>query len=261
MKKQIFITNAEKAAKCWNERLDKAMKKKGYSQYKLVKVLNERYGTNFTQAMVSDWLHVGEPSKRSDGTERHIGFPVYTNMLIIADFFNVDVGYLTGETDMETFTIKKVSEYTNLTGDAVNAILKITGSKRSCIDWGYESEKYRRVLNKLLISSEFIEFVKALGDMEDVYAEKKITQQPLKVLCEELGNELFDVACKYNGSCAEELEGLNLSEEEINAINLFDKAQDDSYSLYLKNEYDIKVSKYSVQEALTLLINGLYSSE
>lgn len=261
MKKQIFISNAEKAAKCWNERLDKAMKEKGYSQHKLIKALNERYGTNFTQAMVSDWLHVGEPSKRSDGTERHIGFPVYTNMLIIADFLNVDVGYLTGETDMETFTVEKVSKYTNLSEEAINSVLKITGNDRSCINWGYESEKYRKVLNKLLISSEFIEFVKALGDMEAVYADKNKTQQPLETLCEELGTELFDVACKYNGFCTEELEGLHLSEEEIDAINHFDKAQDDSYSLYLKNEYDIKVCKYSAQEALTLLINRLYSDE
>ena len=261
MKKQIFISNAEEAAKCWNKRLDETLKKRGYSQHKFKTELNERYGTNFTQAMISDWLHVGESPRRSDGTERRIGFPVYTNMLIIADFLNVDVGYLTGETDMETFTVEKVSKYTNLSEEAINSVLKITGNERSCINWGYHSEKYKCVLNNLLTSSEFAEFVKALGDMEDVYAEKKKTQQPLEALCEELGNELFDVACKYNGSCAEELEGLNLSEEEINAIILFDKVQDDCRSLYLKNEYDIKVCKYSVQEALTLLINRLYSDE
>ena len=261
MKKQIFISNAEEAAKYWNKRLDEVLKKRGYSQYKFKTELNERYGTNFTQAMISDWLHVGEPSKRKDGTTRHIGFPVYTNMLIIADFLNVDVGYLTGETDMETFTVEKASKYTNLSEEAINAVLKITGNKRSCINWGYHSEKYKGIINNLLTSTEFVEFVKALGDMEDVYAEKEKTQQPLKVLCEELGNELFDVACKYNGSCPEELEDLHLSEEEINAINLFDKAQDDSYALYLKNEYDIKVCKYSVQEALALLINRLYSDE
>ena len=246
----------KKKAECWNHRLQFCLDNKNLTQTEFADRLNERYDTKFTQTTISDWLNVD--NYRGN---RKIGFPKYENMVLIAEYLEVDLGYLTGETDMETFTIKKVSEYTNLTGDAVNAILKITGAKRSCIDWGYHSEKYKGVLNNLLTSSEFVDFIKALGDMEDVYADKKKTQQPLKVLCEELGNELFDVACKYNGSCAEELEGLNLSEEEINAINLFDKAQDDSYSLYLKNEYDIKVSKYSVQEALTLLINGLYSSE
>jgi len=261
MKKQIFISSAEKAAKCWNKRLAATLKKRGYSQHKFKTELNERYGTNFTQAMISDWLHVGESPRRSDGTEHRIGFPVYTNMLIIADFLNVDVGYLTGETDMETFTVEKVSKYTNLSEDAIRSVLKITGNDRSCINWGYHSEKYKGVLNNLLTSSEFIELVKALGDMEDVYAKKKKTQRPLEELFHKLGEELFDVALKYNGSCTEELESLNLTEEEINAINLLDKAQNDSYSLYLKNEYDIKVCKYSVQEALTLLMNRLHADK
>lgn len=246
----------KKKAECWNHRLQFCLDNKNLTQTEFADRLNERYDTKFTQTTISDWLNVD--NYRGN---RKIGFPKYENMVLIAEYLEVDLGYLTGETDMETFTIKKVSEYTNLTGDAVNAILKITGAKRSCIDWGYHSEKYKGVLNTLLTSSEFVDFIKALGDMEDVYADKKKTQQPLEALCEELGNELFDVACKYNGFCTEELEGLHLSEEEIDAINHFDKAQDDSYSLYLKNEYDIKVCKYSAQEALALLINRLYSDE
>ena len=246
----------KKKAECWNHRLQFCLDNKNLTQTEFADRLNERYDTKFTQTTISDWLNVD--NYRGN---RKIGFPKYENMVLIAEYLEVDLGYLTGETDMETFTIKKVSEYTNLTGDAVSAILKITGAKRSCIDWGYHSEKYKGVLNTLLTSSEFVDFIKALGDMEDVYADKKKTQQPLEALCEELGTELFDIACKYSGSCTEELEGLHLSEEEIDAINHFDKAQNDSYSLYLKNEYDIKVCKYSAQEALTLLINRLYSDE
>lgn len=246
----------KKKAECWNHRLQFCLDNKNLTQTEFADRLNERYDTKFTQTTISDWLNVD--NYRGN---RKIGFPKYENMVLIAEYLEVDLGYLTGETDMETFTVEKASKYTNLSEEAINSVLKITGNDRSCINWGYESEKYRKVLNKLLISSEFIEFVKALGDMEAVYADKNKTQQPLETLCEELGTELFDVACKYSGSCTEELEGLHLSEEEIDAINLFDKAQDDSYSLYLKNEYDIKVCKYSAQEALTLLINRLYSDE
>lgn len=242
----------KKKAECWNHRLQYCLDNKNLTQTEFADRLNERYDTKFTQTTVSDWLNVD--NYRGN---RKIGFPKYENMVLIAEYLEVDLGYLTGETDTETFTIKKVSEYTNLSGDAVNSILKITGSERSCINWGYESEKYRRVLNKLLISSEFIDFVKTLGDMEDVYAEKKKTQQPLKSLREEFGNELLDVAYRYNGSCAEELKDLNLTEEEINASILLDKIQDDCRPL----DYHIKVCKYSAQEALTLLINRLYSDE
>lgn len=261
MKKQIFTSNAEKAAKCWNERLAIAMKKFGCSQYKLVKDMNERYGTNFTQAMISDWLHVGDFSKRSGRTKRRIGFPIYTNMLIIADYFDVDVGYLTGETDMKTYTTEKVSNYIHLSENAIDAVLKITGSKRSCLNWGYDSIKYRRTMDNLLMSAKFIDFIKALGDMDDVYSERKKINRPLERLSEELGEELFDIACEYSGFSDKELESLNLTEDEIKAIIRLDKAEDECYSLYLKNEYDMKVCKYSVQEALNVLVNQLYSGE
>lgn len=226
-----------------------------------MKELEKNYDAKFTQAMISEWQRIGYTVRKSNGTERQIGFPVYKNMAIIADFLGVDVGYLTGETEMKTFTIEKVSDYTNLSENAINSILKITGTTHSCIDWGCESEKYKRVLNKLLESSEFIELIKALGDMEDIYAEKAKTQQPLEKLYQELGSELFDVACKYSGSCAEDLESLNLTREEINAIHLFDKAQDECYSLCQKNEYDIKVYNYNAYKAFDILINQLYSNE
>ncbi len=251
----------EERGEKWNEKLKEILKEKDITQSKFVKELNDNYDTNFTQAMISEWLRIGETARKSDGTERKIRFPVYKNMAIIADFLGVDVGYLTGETNMETFTIEKVSNYTNLSEKAINSILKITGTTHSCIDWGDESEKYKRVLNKLLESSKFIELIKALGDMEDIYAEKEKTQQPLERLYQELGSELFDVACKYSGFCAEELEGLNLTREEINAIHLFDKAQDECYSLCQKNEYDIKAYNYNTYKAFDILMNQLYPNE
>ena len=135
----------KKKAECWNHRLQFCLDNKNLTQTEFADRLNERYDTKFTQTTISDWLNVD--NYRGN---RKIGFPKYENMVLIAEYLEVDLGYLTGETDMETFTIKKVSEYTNLTGDAVNAILKITGSKRSCIDWGYHSEKYNGSLRRHL---------------------------------------------------------------------------------------------------------------
>lgn len=222
---------------------------------------SERKKLGFSQERLGKKLRV--VGKQISNYERGKTLPPIDVLFKMCDILNCELGYLLGERDYSKGTKIKtlISEETGLNIETLEIIKTITGTEHSCINWGYESEKYRRVLNKLLISTEFIDFVKALGDMEDVYAAKKKTQQPLEKLCKELGSELFDVACKHTGSCAEELESLNLTAEEINAINLFDKAQDECYSLYLKNEYDIKVCKYSVQEALTLLINRLYSDE
>lgn len=53
---------------------------------------------------VSRWLNSG--NKASAGT---IGFPKYETMTMIADFFGVDVGYLTGETDETSFDLEHAS--------------------------------------------------------------------------------------------------------------------------------------------------------
>ena len=269
MKEQIFLSGTEKiaalekkAVECWRNRFTETLEKQDYTtQSEFIKEIEKRYKTNFTQAMISDWQHVGEIRKKKDGTERRIGFPLYTNMLLIADCLNVDVGYLTGETDMETFTIEKVSDYTNLSEEAINSILKITGSRRSYVNLGGEAEKYKKILNKLLSTPKFIEFIKALGDLDDVYAEKANTQQPLKMLQEELGDERFDLASKYSAFGPKELEDLNLTEEEVNAILLFQDAIDKCDSLEQKNEYDIKAYRYNVQETLTILMEQLYSDK
>lgn len=258
MKKQIFLSNAEKAAKHWRERLSKLMKENKYSQYQLACELNKRYGTNFTQAMISDWMHAGDEVQKNDGKKHRIGFPVYTNMLLIADFFGVNVGYLTGETDMKTFTVKKVSDYVHLSEEAINAILKITDKKLSRINLGCCSERYRDALNNLLTASEFIELIRAFGDLEDAYAKKEKTRLPLDALEKKLGNELLSAAYDIY-SCTEVPE--ELTEEQITAIKLLDEAIDECDSLSSQNEYDIKVCKYSVQEALSLLINQLYPNE
>lgn len=230
-----------------------------YNTEKIGKVIeSERKKKGYSQERLGEEL--GVVGKQVSNYERGKTLPPIDVLFKMCDVFNCELGYLLGERDYSKGTQIRtlVSEETGLSIEALEIINTITGTGRSCINWGYESEKYTRVLNKLLTSPDFIEFIKALGDMEEVYADKKKTQQPLEALRENLGNELFDVACKYYGYCAEELESLHLSEEEINAINLFDKAQDECYSLYLKNEYDIKVCKYSVQEALTILINRLY---
>ena len=81
------------------------------------------------------------------------------------------------------------------------------------------------------------------------------------MLYEELGDERFDLASKYGAFGPKELEDLNLTEEEVNAILLFQDAIDKCYSLEQKNEYDIKAYRYNVQEALTILMEQLYSDK
>lgn len=59
---------------------------------------------------------------KKDGTPKEIGFPSYENMLNIANFFGVTVGYLTGETDFETFEMEKACKQIGIDEDTGKAI-------------------------------------------------------------------------------------------------------------------------------------------
>ena len=85
----------------WRSRLQELMDAHELTQAAFVSELNKQYLSRFHQKDVSRWLNSG--NKTSTGT---IGFPKYETMAMIADFFGVDVGYLTGETDETSFDLE-----------------------------------------------------------------------------------------------------------------------------------------------------------
>ncbi len=85
----------EASAQAWRTRLRACMDERGLTQLGLVSALNRQYLTKYHQKDVSRWLNTGNRT-----TSGVIGFPKYETMSILADFFGVDVGYLTGETEI-----------------------------------------------------------------------------------------------------------------------------------------------------------------
>ena len=108
-------------AKCWRDRLKKCMDAGKYTQASFAEALNNKYGTCFGQKDVSRWINTGAKTKNGE-----VGFPKYETMLRVADFFHVDVGYLTGETDDDSFSLEKACSYLGLNGEAIKAIREIT---------------------------------------------------------------------------------------------------------------------------------------
>ena len=82
---------------CWNERLKKCIQNGGYTQESFARDLNKKYGTKFTQKTLADGVNLGDAR---NGIKL---FPDFDNIVLIADFFGVDVGYLTGETMKSCF--------------------------------------------------------------------------------------------------------------------------------------------------------------
>ena len=190
----------------WKTRLKECMDAGKYTQASFAEALNNKYGTSYGQKDVSRWLHTGDKIKKGE-----VGFPKYDTMVLIADFFNVDVGYLTGETDEDTFSLDKACSYMGLNGEAIKAIREITETENKKSIFG----KYRRdTFNKVLAAKGFPDFFESLYDLHYISISPRI-------------DRVFE--------------------------NL-DSAIDYMHDL----EYQGKLERYELNEALVLLINEIY---
>ena len=136
------------------------MKERNMTQAELATALNEKYGTRFTQKNISRWMTLGTKNGMKS-------FPDYGNMVILADFFGMEVGHLTGETEFDSFNNEKCYEYLGLTDTAINRIRRFTGRDLEKKDNHlplYYWEK-TSALNHLLSSQEFIDFLEYIYEL------------------------------------------------------------------------------------------------
>lgn len=141
----------EASAQVWRTRLRACMAERGLTQLGLVSALNRQYLTKYHQKDVSRWLNTGNRT-----TSGVIGFPKYETMSILADFFGVDVGYLTGETDERSFNLQHACDYLSLDGSAISALRKWVREGAGSTTDDNSMHSYRAdTLNELFSSPEF----------------------------------------------------------------------------------------------------------
>jgi len=195
-------------AQIWNERLKKCMDENNLTQASFAEALSRKYNTEkeISQKTVSRWLNVG--SKVQSGT---IGFPKFDSIILIADFFNVDIGYLTGEINEDTFLMKDACSFTGLNSKSIEAIRKMTNPDSNN---KFLYKDIRETVNSFLSSDEIFSFIENLDDLLSINRYLKIEF------------EFLDDAIDYSRD-------MKMNE---------------------------KLYKYLLNEALTLLINEIYSS-
>lgn len=214
----------------WNKRFKECVEKNG-SQAAFAKALNEKYRSDndkeIKQPTISNWWNVGV--KREGKVS--IGFPKFENMLMVADFLGVDIGYLIGETDAETFDLAKASEFLRLDPNALKNFLRVTEGDELSREYG--TDEYGAVLNKLLCSKYLDDFVKSLNALEDAYMKynnmipniSELDEVNLqKVYNNYLNSKLFDKYDETILNLAWEHRDIILEEED--PINLTDKERD-----------------------------------
>ena len=142
----------------FRERLEECMKSQGLSRSSLAAKLNEHFGTGYTHNDVRRWLATGNKAvkqslKNKDGT---VSFPKMETIMCLASFFDVDIGYLLGETDMKSFSMEKACAFTGLDSDAITNIRDITQPEiKNPMPMRFDM---RHVLCLFLSSPDFKEF-------------------------------------------------------------------------------------------------------
>lgn len=231
-------------------------------KYKLEEIGNiiraERKKHKMSQEKLAEKLDI--TGKQVSNYENGELIPPMDKLLEICKIFDCEMGYILGEKDYLQGTKLKtiITNETGLNVETINAIIQITGTKRECINWGYESEKYRRILNNLLTSKGFLYFIETLAELDDSYQKKEQEQEILIQLSSELGDPLFNKAMKWRDVTSEDEEASNLTTEECEAIKKVNAALDECYELHCEFIQEMKVHRFSIQEALTLLINEMY---
>lgn len=223
---------------------------------KLIKA--ERKKRNLSQEELGEKLNI--TGKQISNYEHGKPMPPMEVLLKICKIFDCELGYILGEKDYSQGTKLKtiISNETGLNIEAINAITQITGTERSCINWGYESEKYRRILSNLLITKEFSNFIEALAELDKSYQKKEQEKEILTQLSNELGEELFNKAMDWRDVTPEDEGTYDLTVEEFDAIKKVNSALDKCYELHHEFLQEIKVHRFSLHEVLTLILNKMY---
>lgn len=253
------------AAKCWCDRLAKLMKENGYTQMSFLKEYRAKYGGG-TQANISRWLRVGN----KDGNGKTIGFPTYDTMLNLSDFFDVSVGYLTGETNYHTFEMEKVCEFMKLDEDTIGAIKYFTSGKMGSRSFDKKSDECTALFKHLLIAKSFKSFFTELQEYVETYYDYNHTVHYMDQALKEIPEKIRSLALQcidYSYNCGKGIiddfsdNNVEVTEELLNAISSLKVARDKGYEEFIGCERNIKLSEYELNKIYFEIIKELVTEK
>lgn len=260
----------EKKASIWCERFGRLMKENGYTQEAFLKEYRKKYGGG-TQANVSRWLGVGRVIKK-DGTPKEIGFPSYENMLNIANFFGVTVGYLTGETDFETFEMEKACKQIGIDEDTGKAIKGIVTGESVELFGEYEAKEFGAVFKYLVTANSFPVLIKKVREYaENVYYMKNPINY-LEIAKQKISKDIIDLAIQcidyqvehddeYGNIDDFKENGIEPTEELLKAIRILNEAEDKDDGEVMLCERDVELSEYKLQKIYFEIIKEIVSDK
>lgn len=247
------IKDTKEIYECWNSRLKDLMKKRGLTQKRFAEMLYATTGVKFTQKQISNWLHIAD--SKSESSQKSL--PTYENMKLIAQFFQCDVGYLTGETDALAFDYEKVSDFLHLSLKSIYSIKTATDEDTAFGAVQTTGSHAAYLYDKLLTSQYFHDFLVHLDELDFYYnmpskAKEKLDEidRTINPLIKDEVYELVRRGLDEDDPMPRE-DVLNLYHE-INAAIGDKHVEDDN------REHAIDVFKYRLLRAYNKLVDDLY---
>jgi len=217
-------------------------------------IRSEREKRNWTQKKLGEKLSV--TGKQVSNYEQGILTPPADMLIKLCEVYNCELGYLLGEDDYSQGTRIQtaICNATGLTTETIDVIQKITGAEEKRISFGYDAEKYRRILNSLLLSKHFVWFIERLGDLDDCVRDMNTIDKQLQEKFEAIDlNEALGI---YSNSIdyMHDPEAPAFKPEIIEAYKQIDASIDIQRSL----SFSMKIARYELQESISSLISDLY---
>ena len=205
---QTQFSGYDKEASIWRERLTLLMKERGLNRSSLGKemyIFEQLTNNRKTNLDLEDPIHKSGKANCERRMSRYLNvglanqkFPKFEHMLDLATYFDVQIGYLIGETDCESFDIQKICEYTGLTEEAVKAIKLLNTRKPSLAKMRYTSRNGNKILNNFLCSPNVFRLFEALAELDSACDSSSPFQKEWAELEKEYDYELLANAIQFH---------------------------------------------------------------
>lgn len=217
-------------------------------------IKNERDNRGWSQKTLGDKL--GVSGKQISNYESGTLMPPMDILIKMCEVFECELGFILNEESYADGTklMTAIRDKLGLDATSVGAITHITGREKSCVNFGYESENNRRILNMFLSSSAFGYFYECLSDLDRMVEERKKVWDELE---SKYSKELLAQAFTYYNSTTDYFHDPDA--EKLDAI-MYEImwAIDGAIGKDCDSTYPIKVARYELNEAFGEVINSIY---
>lgn len=193
-------------------------------------------------------------------------------MLNIANFFGVTVGYLTGETDFETFEMEKACKQIGIDEDTGKAIKGIVTGESVEPFGKYEAKEFGAVFKYLVTANSFPVLIKKVREYaENVYYMKNPINY-LEIAKQKISKDIIDLAIQcidyqvehddeYGNIDDFKENGIEPTEELLKAIRILNEAEDKDDGEVMLCERDVELSEYKLQKVYFEIIKEIVSDK